>query len=254
MFNLKLTIYGAVFGLIVSIFFGIVGGVQFGVIVLRAFISSLLCGSILALASFLYERFLSDSSTKLSAEEGTSAVGGVVDIRIDEDVLPDTDNAPDFYVKGSFDRKSLQEEDAISSTNSVVNNSVNVQNVQQVENSKATDLDKKLVTDEKLPENSKSSPSQPEGGSEQFVPTSLAKEKYKSSTTPEQSIGESLDSLPELGSIVSEMKNEESEVIQDSAFAEGEKSSSVEFIPDAVVGADTTLMAEAIKTLLRREG
>ena len=253
MFNLKLTIYGAVFGLIVSIFFGIVGGVQFGVIVLRAFISSLLCGGILALASFLYERFLSDSSTRLSADEGYSAVGGVVDIRIDEDVLPDTDNAPDFYVKASFDKKPLQEED-VSPNNSVVNDNVLVQNIQQVENSKATDLDKKLVTDEKLLESSESSTSQPEGESQQFVPTPLAKEKYKSSTTPEQTIGESLDSLPELGSIVSDIKNEESEVIQDSAFAEGEKSSSVEFIPDAVVGADTTLMAEAIKTLLKREG
>ena len=31
MFNLKLTIYGAIFGLIISIFFGLVGGgIQFG--------------------------------------------------------------------------------------------------------------------------------------------------------------------------------------------------------------------------------
>ena len=66
MFNLKLTIYGAIFGLIISIFFGIVGGIQFGVIMLRAIISSLLCGGILALASFLFKRFLSDSTSDLS--------------------------------------------------------------------------------------------------------------------------------------------------------------------------------------------
>ena len=49
------------------------------------------------------------------------------------------------------------------------------------------------------------------------------------------------------------MKCQETEVIEDSAFARGE-SSSVELVPDAVVGADTNLMAESIKTLLRREG
>ena len=62
-----------------------------------------------------------------------------------------------------------------------------------------------------------------------------------------------MDSLPEFGSIVPDARPQESEVIEDSAFARGE-SSSVELVPDAVVGADTNLMAEAIKTLLRREG
>ena len=90
--------------------------------------------------------------------------------------------------------------------------------------------------------------------SQEFIPTSLAKEKYKSSNTDSgESLSDSLDSLPEFGSIVPDARPQESEVIEDSAFARGE-SSSVELVPDAVVGADTNLMAEAIKTLLRREG
>ena len=73
MFNLKLTIYGAIFGLIISIFFGIMGGgIQFGVMMLRAFISSLLCGGILALASFIYRKFLLDSVGDLSS---TTSIG-----------------------------------------------------------------------------------------------------------------------------------------------------------------------------------
>ena len=90
--------------------------------------------------------------------------------------------------------------------------------------------------------------------SQEFIPTSLAKEQYKSSNTESgESLSDSLDSLPEFGSIIPDARPQESEVIEDSAFARGE-SSSVELVPDAVVGADTNLMAEAIKTLLRREG
>ena len=103
MFNLKLTIYGAIFGLIISIFFGIVGGIQFGVMMVRALISSLLCGGILALSSFLFKRFLSDSSGDFSnLENNVPVTGGMVDITIDEDVLPDSDNAPDFYVTRKY--------------------------------------------------------------------------------------------------------------------------------------------------------
>ena len=83
MFNLKLSIYGAIFGLIISLFFGIVGGIQFGVVMLRAVISSLLCGGILALASFLFKRFLSDSTNDLSGLDNSApTTGGLVDIKI----------------------------------------------------------------------------------------------------------------------------------------------------------------------------
>ena len=64
---------------------------------------------------------------------------------------------------------------------------------------------------------------------------------------------ESLDSLPEFGTVIPTKSSQESEVIEDSAFARGETSTQ-DLISDADVGADTNLMAEAIKTLLRREG
>ena len=59
--------------------------------------------------------------------------------------------------------------------------------------------------------------------------------------------------MPEFGSIIPDVNPQESEVIEDSAFAKGEDSP-LSFGPDTMVGADTNLMAEAIKTLLKREG
>ena len=112
MFNLKLTIYGAIFGLIISIFFGLVGGgIQFGVMMLRALISSLLCGGILALASFLFRRFLSEPTNDISTENSTNNPGGLVDITVDEDVLPDSDNAPDFYVSKKYTENQASQSD-----------------------------------------------------------------------------------------------------------------------------------------------
>ena len=249
MFNLKLTMYGAIFGLIISIFFGIVGGgIQFGVMLLRAFISALLCGGILGLASFLFKRFLSDSTGDLSNLENSAPVaGGMVDIRIDEDVLPDSDNAPDFYVTRKYGENQLGEKKSLGSENlgAIKKDTVQTE-TPNVQNNEQNFVAAKSSTVEES--NSESSP-------QQFVPTPLTTEKYYSSNTnaSEESLSESLDSLPELGGFAPEVRTQESEVIEDSAFARGE-TSSVELVPDAVVGADTNLMAEAIKTLLRREG
>lgn len=257
MFNLKLTIYGALFGLIISIFFGSVGGNQFSIILLRALISSLLCGGILALASFLFRRFLSDSTGDISSDTSTvstnSGTGSVVDITIDEDVLPDSDNAPDFYVSKKFGENQFFERKASVSTETNNESKVakveNLQTRNEIEKSGEQSFSPvKTSTDDSTSDTLDSSQK-----SQEFVPTSLVKEKYHSSDVSSVSINESLDSLPELGSFIPDTPAQESEVIEDSAFAKGE-SSSVELIPDVAVGTDTTLMAEAIKTLLRREG
>ena len=232
MFNLKLSIYGALFGLIISIFFGLVGGIQFGVILLRALISALLCGGILALASFLFKRFLSDSLSDLSSDSYTPVPGGIVDITVDEDVLPDSDNAPDFYISKKYgENQSVQ-----------TNESKSIEKVGSVETFHKEKSNDVFESEEKVSEND----------THQFVQTPLAKEKYVSSDGSESGL-ESLDSLPEFGTVIPTKSSQESEVIEDSAFARGETSTQ-DLISDADVGADTNLMAEAIKTLLRREG
>lgn len=241
MFNLKLTIYGAIFGLIISIFFGLVGGgIQFGVMLLRALISSLLCGGILALASFLFRRFLSEPTNDISSENSTSTSGGLVDITVDEDVLQDSDNAPDFYVSKKYTGNQTLKTDEEKTVE---------KNVDTSEKKAETTVPEVSNNSESV---SKTDIPNSETDSHQFVQTSLVKERYTTSEATDSTL-DSLDSLPELGSIVPDPRPQETEVIEDSAFAKGEPSSS-KLVPDAAVGADTSLMAEAIKTLLRREG
>ena len=181
MFNLKLSIYGALFGLIISIFFGLVGGIQFGVILLRALISALLCGGILALASFLFKRFLSDSLSDLSSDSYTPVPGGIVDITVDEDVLPDSDNAPDFYISKKYgENQSVQ-----------TNESKSIEKVGSVETFQKEKSNDVFESEEKVSEND----------THQFVQTPLAKEKYVSSDGSESGL-ESLDSLPEFGTVI----------------------------------------------------
>ena len=180
MFNLKLSIYGAIFGLIISLFFGIVGGIQFGVVMLRAVISSLLCGGILALASFLFKRFLSDSTNDLSGLDNSApTTGGLVDIKIDEDVLPDSDNAPDFYVSRKYGETQPEK---ISQVNSVENNRIEKATKNDVmptetytEKSAVRSFSEPAKTasvDGSILDNSNS-----KSESQEFIPTSLAKEQ-----------------------------------------------------------------------------
>lgn len=245
MFNLKLTIYGALFGLIVSIFFGLVGGIQFGVILLRALISALLCGGILALTSFLFKRFLSESKNDFSSDNASPVTGGLVDITVDEDVLPDSDNAPDFYVSKKYtNNSSVQDVEQRTSDENLDSIENKIESTSFVPNKDKTEFSSEEVSTPNAQDSQKES--------QQFVQTSLVKEKYTSSETSDSGL-ESLDSLPEMGSIVPDARPQESDVIEDSAFAKGESLSS-DLVPDAAVGADTNLMAEAIKTLLRREG
>ena len=256
MFNLKLTIFGAIFGLIISIFFGIMGGgIQFGVMMLRAFISSLLCGGILALASFIYRKFLLDSVGDLSSSENvTPTTGGMVDIRIDDDVLPDSDSAPEFYVTRKYGASQFDNSDYSSVDTSEDKQSVK-ESIEPQEKQKDNTLNSfsQKAADTSIGASAVSENQKSNNETQEFVPVTLAKEKFNSSNVSEPSISESLDNLPEFGSIIPDVNPQESEVIEDSAFAKGEDSP-LSFSSDSMVGADTNLMAEAIKTLLKREG
>ena len=98
------------------------GGIQFGVMLLRALISSLLCGGILALASFLFRRFLSEPTNDISSENSTFTNGGLVDITVDEDVLQDSDNAPDFYVSKKYtENQTLKTDEEKNQVEELVN-------------------------------------------------------------------------------------------------------------------------------------
>jgi hypothetical protein len=98
-FNLKTAVIGAAAGFAVSFIAGIIGGVEFLIILLRALLSAAFSALLISGVRFLYVRFLGEEQTEApSGAVKSSPAGSVVDITLDDAELPDTDTAPDFIV------------------------------------------------------------------------------------------------------------------------------------------------------------
>ena len=74
--NLKFSVVLAVFGLILSFLTGLISGVAFGIVFLRAFISAVICFGIAFLSSFIYTKFLADGTAEVVRQK-PSSVGSV---------------------------------------------------------------------------------------------------------------------------------------------------------------------------------
>lgn len=99
MFNLKTAVIGAAVGFAVSFIAGIIGRVDFLIILLRALLSAAFSALLISGIRFLYVRFLGEEQTEVpSSTVKSSPAGSVVDITLDDAELPDTDTAPDFIV------------------------------------------------------------------------------------------------------------------------------------------------------------
>lgn len=102
MFNLKIALKGAAAGFVISFIAGIIGRVDFLIILLRAFLSAVFSGALFGGIGVLYNLFLgggSGSDIDLSPSVAkTSPSGSVVDITLADEELPDSDTAPDFTI------------------------------------------------------------------------------------------------------------------------------------------------------------
>lgn len=103
MFNLKIALKGAAAGFVISFIAGIIGRVDFLIILLRAFLSAVFSGALFGGLGVLYNLFLggggggSDIDLSPSVAK-TSPSGSVVDITLADEELPDSDTAPDFTI------------------------------------------------------------------------------------------------------------------------------------------------------------
>ena len=100
MFSPNTALIGAIAGFAVSCIAGIIGSVSFGIVLLRAVLSALFSALLIGAVHFVYVRFLADAQGDDTnfAVKATPA-GSTVDITLDDADLPDTDNAPDFFVE-----------------------------------------------------------------------------------------------------------------------------------------------------------
>ena len=260
MINLKFVGILAVFGFLLSFVLGLLGDVTFGFVVLRAVISALVSGGTAALVSFVFRKFLSENAAETTTARPSSSTGNIIDIRVEEEPLPDTDNSPDFYVSQAYSSASKtfpytqQAKQAASSAEPVKPAPAAEFTAVQLGNITSSGKDSVV---EKNPE-PKVTP---------FVPKPLAQKETpvvsnagsavtRTATSEKHSVSEELDSLeelPDIESMVSDSLESEPSVIEDSAFA-SEGSNSGVSVPDISSGGDTTVIADAIRTLLKREG
>ncbi len=257
----------AAIGFGLSFLFGLFSGVGFLHILLRALIFAVIFAGISILISILDEKFLSvpqdlgmsDSDTSRPA----SAVGGNVNITIDDDALPEDDQGPKFTV--SENRPSLGVQElrkapvSPSPESQPITQSVNVATtVQKVAEEPSAPSAVESVSEpvSEIPKQE----SEPEKAAPSFQPVNLAEDKIVSPLRNEAAQSEisELSELPDIGNITGDSPKPggTSEVISDSEFAsEGEPVAPAKSFADgsSISTQNASVMAQAIRTILAKE-
>lgn len=107
MINPKYIGIAATVGFVLSFLIGIFSGISFGLLLLRALICAAIFAAVGAGGSFLYQKFLSDGQSESVSDvsdasaEKASRVGGIVDIKIGDESLPEDEGGPRFNVSGT---------------------------------------------------------------------------------------------------------------------------------------------------------
>lgn len=107
MINPKYIGIAATVGFVLSFLIGIFSGISFGLLLLRALICAAIFAAVGAGGSFLYQKFLSDGQSESVSDvsdasaEKASRVGGIVDIKIGDESLPEDEEGPRFNVSGT---------------------------------------------------------------------------------------------------------------------------------------------------------
>lgn len=257
MINLKLTVISAVLGLIFSLLVGMISHVSFGFMMLRAVISAVLTGGIAAAASFVFRKFLADDAITMTVSQNSSSTGNMVDItlKVDEEVLPDAENAPQFFISPEAMRvqKPVDVYKAAAKKSTVSPDPVFQETASVPENGNGGFVPQPLVS-ENTPQYS-------------VVPDTAA---LNDVTVPEETNRtgnegmvdsgslEALDELPDLSNVVADENDTSSDVISDSDFATADNPSANYSAGSGNqkvdVGNDASLMASTIRTLLKSEG
>ncbi len=215
-------------GFVFSFIIGLFSSVPFGIILLRALISALVMACVYFAGSVVFEKFLDEGGTSSSASTTTVKTGGKVDSALDDSLIFEDENGPEFRIPkqlinentttGKLHPEKTAESVAAPEQNSTME-SADEKSVPKMEN---------YVPAEK-----------PEPASENFINV----------TTTENVDNMELGSLPDIDTMLTDMKKLGSDVITNSDFAKSEATAGSEELK----GADTEIMARAIHTVLTRD-
>ncbi|MBQ0004186.1 MAG: hypothetical protein KBT21_11695 [Treponema sp.] len=280
--NFKPAIFASAIFFVLSFFVALISGAGFGISLLRAFITALCFGVLAVGIHFVYEKFLNDSSSENSSsdnqsESSSAPIGNKVDIVIDDEELEDDENSPKFVLTGQNqmlnkgDVQNNSKQGFVNSTDTFTKNEF--ENVSPLKNDQAVSNAPAKTSEEKVSKTETSSKSSEETSS--FKPVPLVKQSAPSQSQSseefppiEDTLGENsflndkktveegdVDVLPDMG-IAGVGKPDDT--VTDSEFASGGKSTSrlnETVFPDGAKAdsKDSSLMAEAIRTILRNE-
>lgn len=281
--NFKPVILTSVIAFVLSFFVALISGAGFGISLLRAFISAICFGALTVGISFLYNKFLNDtpsdgSVSDNSSESNPAPIGNKVDIVIDDEELQDDENSPKFVLTGQ--NQMLNKGDVDTSANQGFTNSTNqftkneFENVTPLKTEEAQPASAAQTSEQSVP---KSVPAEENRSSEvsSFKPVPLVKQAPAGSNKLDEEFppiedafgsdsmmsankttaSEDVDVLPDMG--ISGVGRVD-DTVTDSDFATAGKAPSrlnETVFPDGAKAdsKDSTLMAEAIRTILRKE-
>ena len=241
--NVKLAGYSAAAAFVVSFFTGLLAGVSFGVIVLRALIGGALFGAATLVARMLIERYVPDLLALTTAEkEESRRSGGGIDISVGDDTdglpasAPAAGAADDSEGGASSNSGSLFDESLIEEVAEAPLDEEQTGGSHRAEDS---DGGKSTFGDgEGLPDLDGSGSFEPGLGAEHVssgesaAPSSGDREKADDQGAQDDTDVEGIDSLDD---------------ISGSTSSTGKTQGNSE-------GGDPKMMAEAIRTVLKREG
>lgn len=273
MINFKIVSISAISGFILSFLVALFSGISFVIILLRALGFGLVFGSIAMLIQFLSAKFLSvDSSFKIQSaqpdsKENEPHLGNKVNITIPAEDLSEDSDGPQFIINNDFKMiKDGDVENYAESKTSSVNEDEKVPSKDatssdsetKIENIKAQNREATNVSSNAEKENTGFKPISLGNVFNHLKKSDEGESENIESSSGDASSNESdeLDELPDIEELTSSQRSSNGDsFIQNSDFAEnGAVSASSSHITDGLSGGkDTTLMAEAIRTILTKE-
>ena len=253
MINPKNICFCSCIGFFLSFFIGLVSGVNFSHVLIRALIFALLFGAMCIGITFIYQKFLSSDSGGFSVDGDVApskSVGGVVNIVVDDTNLVEDGMSPKFTIAGNHANLHERRTEAPAySPEPEVSEPASVPPA--AENPVA---DPAAAVQESSFKPVSLGGAAGEGGAHSAASDSPA--SHVSSAPAASSGEEPLDELPDIGSMGIEDPSggtasdldSPAEVVTDTEFATGGSK-----MKEQPVSGDTNVMAKAIQTLLAQD-
>lgn len=236
-------------GFVLSLLTGLIFKVSFGIVILRALLFAILFIGIAAFGQFIFERFLDNPSSPIAksfdnSNNEQSAKGQFIDIKVEDTVFPNEENAPLFQIPKELKPDWSNQTDNSSNSSKAENSISSSKNageplfsVPSGITSSGTNL---------LEENS----SKTAQSDEQLFTPAQNNSANANNEQANVSVEEELGTLPDMGSMLSDMQNASNDdIIVNSDFA----NSGDTVRSGAMQNADTEIIAKAIHTVLTRD-